>query len=242
MAMLVLQVVRVYWVEGGQCVQTVVVNFPSGKGGLAPRPLTLLPSGHLLVACRDHLASLTPAPPHRSSSPPPTWHPDSDEGDGERDEDEASCRAKDEDDQLFEDATLMSSDERRRRAEMRRLVRQGAAFCCLKLSPVQAPGLPSGLPLPPRLLTLGLSATDPQALLAHLPLSIINSALKSSSTPASAGLPSPPRVTPTPRPSRPPSATRLGRPKQPGPADPPRTPRTRSHLSPGWRPARDPPV
>ncbi|XP_042206404.1 uncharacterized protein LOC121855494 [Homarus americanus] len=66
-------VVRVYGVEGGRCLQTIRLSFPGGSGGLAPRPLTLLSSGHLLVACRDYLATITPvqrphSPPHYNSS------------------------------------------------------------------------------------------------------------------------------------------------------------------------------
>ncbi|XP_071546087.1 uncharacterized protein [Panulirus ornatus] len=231
-------VVRVYGLEGGRCLQTIALSFPGGCGGLAPRPLILLPSGHLMVACRDYLASLTRSQPqHQPALPSASWHSDSEEGDGERDEDVVSCHAKCEDDQLFEEATLMSSDEKRRRAEMRRLVRQGAAFCCLTLNTVSPPDLPPDLPLPPRLVALGLTASDPKALLSHLPVSIITSALKSGSSPATVKLPSTQCVTPTPRPSRPPSATALGRSKSPGPAcRPPDNLSSGRHLSPAWRP------
>ncbi|XP_045623251.1 uncharacterized protein [Procambarus clarkii] len=240
-------VVRVYDVESWRCLQTLSLSFPGGSCGLAPRPLTLLHSGHLLVACRDYLAFISPAlSPHSAQYTSsaflpqlvsdPCWEGESEEGDGERDEDDDSNK-KDEENQLFEDAVLMSSDERRQRAQMRSLVRQGAAFCCLNLNEIPPPRLSSDLPLPPRLVALGLTASNPVALLPHLPVSKVTTAITTVSPPSSAATR---RLTPTPRSSRPQSSRPLARSKSPGGESrlttKPDNSRSKRHLSPGWRP------
>ncbi|MPC13699.1 WD repeat-containing protein on Y chromosome [Portunus trituberculatus] len=234
-------IVRVYGVEGARCVQTVILSFPGGQGGLALRPLTLLVSGELLVACRDYVASLVPSPDksHPSEGPQHQLMGDADVDVSDREEGGVADLNKDGD--LIKDSSIMSSDERQERERMRSLIRQGAAFCCLELQKVTPPTLPPDLPLPPRLAALGLTPDDPAALLAHLPPATIASGLAATgSTPALPGQ-SVSRV-PARRPagSRPASARRQTVPTSSGKTgqDPASSapPSSGRHLSPGWRP------
>lgn len=251
------QVVRIYGVEGGRCVQAVSLSFPGGSAGLSVRPLTLLSSGHLIVSCRDYLAALGPSPSPRSASIVPSADSfagrgellsdaESDEGVG--DEDEGDLKNEREEKRLESDHSLLSGDESRERARIRRLVRQGAAFCCLKLYAAKPPRLPADLPLPPRLAALGLTPAEPAALLAHLPAAAATPTPTPRSAPGSARTPpSSRRVPPVTRTqSRPPSSRRLRRPKSPRPPSrltpTPGTPGSGRHLSPGWRPQAKPRV
>ena len=236
------QIVRVYGVEGARCVQTVILSFPGGQGGLALRPLTLLASGELLVACRDYVASLAPSPDksHFSEGLQHQLTGDADIDVSDREENDVADLDKDGD--LIKDSSIMSSDERQERERMRSLIRQGAAFCCLELQKVTPPTLPSDLPLPPRLAALGLTPDDPAALLAHLPPATIASGL-AAATGSTAALPgySASRVAARrPAGSRPASARRQsmatssGKTGQDTASSVP--PSSGRHLSPGWRP------
>lgn len=248
------QIVRVYGVEGARCVQTVMLSFPGGPGGLALRPLTLLPSGELLVACRDYVATLAPSPPGQPVPPEGSLQPQQPTRDAPGcgdievgDREESGIADLDNNGDLLKNSSIMSSDERRERERMRNLIRQGAAFCCLELQKVTPPTLPPDLPLPPRLASLGLTPDDPSALLAHLPPSTIASGLTAGSAPALLG-PSTSRVaTRRPAASRPASASRRqsvatspGKARQDSPS--PALPSSGRHLSPGWRPHSPRPV
>ncbi|XP_063861333.1 uncharacterized protein LOC135101369 isoform X1 [Scylla paramamosain] len=234
-------IVRVYGVEGARCVQTVILSFPGGPGGLALRPLTLLTTGELLVACRDYVATLGPSPDksHPSEGPQHQLMGDVDVDVGDREESGVTDLDKDGD--LIKDSSIMSSDERQERERMRNLIRQGAAFCCLELQKVTPPTLPPDLPLPPRLAALGLTPEDPAALLAHLPPATIASGLAATgSTPTLTGQSASRVAARRPASSRPASARRqtmttsAGKVGQdPSSYAPPSSGR---HLSPAWRP------
>lgn len=245
--------VRIYGVEGGRCVQAVSLSFPGGSAGLSVRPLTLLPSGHLIVSCRDYLAALGPSPRPRSASIAPSAdlgrgepQSDAESDEGVGDEEEGDLEDEREEKRLEDDLPLLSGDESRERARIRRLVRQGAAFCCLKLYAAKPPRLPADLPLPPRLAALGLTPAEPAALLAHLPAAAATPTPTPRSAPGSARTPPVSRRVPpvAKTPSRPPSSRRLGRPKSSRPPSrltpTPGTPGSGRHLSPGWRPQAKP--
>ncbi|KAG0710375.1 WD repeat-containing protein on Y chromosome [Chionoecetes opilio] len=242
-------IVRVYGVEGGRCVQTVMLSFPGGPGGLALRPLTLLSSGELLVACRDYVATLAPSPPGHSLPPEGSHRSHQPAGDApgfgdfeESDREESDVADVDKNGDLLKNSSIMSSDERRERERMRGLIRQGAAFCCLQLQAVTPPALPPDLPLPPRLASLGLTPDDPAALMAHLPPSTIASGLPAGSASAAILGSSASRIaTLRPASSRPASAVRRNSvASSPGKAWQDSAPKAGRaigrHLSPGWRP------
>ncbi|XP_068217098.1 uncharacterized protein [Palaemon carinicauda] len=259
-------VVRFYGLEGGRCIQTIQLKFPGGSTGLALRPLTLLQSGRIIIACRDYLATITPVPPSQSSSqltPAPDFSSlhsellsdaESDAGEGKTpsqvlvdddDEEEEDDEAERKEDKILKDSTLLSAHEKRECMRMRRLVRQGATFCCLKLCKVSPPNIPLDLPLPPRLANLGLTASDPVALLAHLPVSATsNSASMQTprSAPASARSPSARLASARSRghAGRPSSAQKSASSKSPRSAaladNHSEVLGSRKHLSPGWRP------
>lgn len=212
------------------------------------RPLTLLPSGELLVSCRDYVATLTSLPSSqllkRESSQylSQTARDAAGGGDPEGSDREEGCVADNDDNgDLLKKASIMSSDEKQERERMRSLIRQGAAFCCLDLQEVCPPTLPPDLPLPPRLAALGLTPDDPVALLAHLPPSTLASGLTAGSAP-STGLLGPPAsrlASRRPAASRPASASRRQQPTKSsgkGWHDSPAPPSSGRHLSPGWRP------
>ncbi|XP_066950686.1 uncharacterized protein [Macrobrachium rosenbergii] len=259
-------VLRFYGLEGGRCLQTVKLKFPGGSTGLALRPLTLLPSGRLIIACRDYLATINPVPTAQSSSQQTQAsdltprHSDllsdgeSDIGecktpsqigvDGEEEEEEDE-EAVDKEEKILKDSTLLSAHEKRERMRMRRLVRQGATFCCLKLCDVSPPNIPPDLPLPPRLANLGLTASDPIALLAHLPISAVANSTSMQTPRSGPGSERSPSARLTSARSR----SLAGRPSSAQRSASPRSPRTtalpdnqsdvfgsRKHLSPGWRP------
>ena len=239
------QIVRVYGVESGRCVQTVMLSFPGGPGGLALRPLTLLPSGELLVACRDYVATLAPSSLGQSLLTEGSQHPQQSMGDTNievGDREESGVIDLDKNGDLLKNSSIMSSDERQEREHMRSLIRQGAAFCCLELQEVTPPTLPPDLPLPPRLASLGLTPDDPATLLAHLPPSTVVSGLTAAGATPAVLPPSASRVvTRRPAASRPVSANR----RQSTGTSPVKTqqdlasPAPQSsgrHLSPGWRP------
>ncbi|KAK7069304.1 hypothetical protein SK128_012744 [Halocaridina rubra] len=256
-------VVRIYGLEGSRCIHTVKLNFPGGSTGLAPRPLTLLPSGHLIIACRDYLATLTPAP--RPLSAPQQIHTsemsrsqsdlssdgESDQGfqdtDDDQNKNDRSVQESDEENESnidnINNSTPLSTEDRRESQRIRHLIRQGATFCCLKLPDVSPPTLPPDLPLPARLANLGLSPSDPIALLTHLPVTTQTISVTPRSAPASARSPSSRHTTPTPQ--------TKARPKSGRRAPIPKSPRaisattgqyevlgSRRHLSPGWRPQK----
>lgn len=224
-----------------------MLSFPGGPGGLALRPLTLLPSGELLVSCRDYVAILAPLsssrPQDSSKHLSQTAGDDGGGGDLEGSDRDEGCVADiDDNGDLIKNASIMSSDEKRERERMRGLIRQGAAFCCLDLKEVCPPILPPDLPLPPRLANLGLTPDDPAALLAHLPPSTLASGLTAGPAP-SMGLLGPPSsrlASRRPAPSRPVSANRRQAPTKTGKSwqdsASPAQPKSGRHLSPGWRP------
>lgn len=242
------QVVRIFGVECSRCFQTVMLSFPGGPGGLALRPLTLLPNGELLVSCRDYVATLASLPPGQLLSRDSSQHLSQTAreaaliGDLEgSDRDEGCAADSDDNGDLVKNASIMSSDEKKERERMRSLIRQGAAFCCLDLQEVRPPTLPPDLPLPPRLAALGLTPDDPVALLTHLPPSTLASGLTAGAAP-SMGLLGPPAsrlASRRPAASRPASAVRRQPPtKSSGKSwkDSPAPPNSGRHLSPGWRP------
>lgn len=240
--------------EGSRCVQTVMLSFPGGPGGLALRPLTLLPSGELLVSCRDYVATLTPLSSSQSQEGSQrlslTAGDTAGGGDPEGSDRDEGCVADiDDNGDLLKNASIMSTDEKRERERMRSLIRQGAAFCCLDLQEIRPPTLPPDLPLPPRLAALGLTPDDPAALLAHLPPSTLASGLNltgGSAPPMTLlGPPASRLASRRPAASRPASATRRQSPtKSSGKSwqdsASPAQPASGRHLSPGWRPNHGP--
>lgn len=57
--------------------------------------------------------------------------------------------------------------EDKEREKIKKLVRQGAPFCCLKLFSVKGPKIPPNLPLSKRLAASTITPEDPNSLLSH---------------------------------------------------------------------------